>query len=37
MDTTVLAGIITIGATIAFTAGIAVFIWQDIKKKQHKH
>lgn len=37
IDNTVLAGIIAVGATIAFTAGIGVFIWHDIKKKkQHQ-
>ncbi len=36
MDDAVLAGILTVGATIAFTLGIGIFIWQDIKKKEHQ-
>ena len=37
MDDAVLAGIITVVASIAFIAGIGVFVWQDIKKKNAKH
>ena len=38
MDDAVLAGIITVGASIVFVIGIGVFIWQDMKKKkQPKH
>lgn len=36
MDDAVLAGIITVGATIAFFVGIGVFVWQDMKKQKHK-
>lgn len=38
MDDAVIAGLLAVGGSIAFISGIAIFVWQDIKKQQqNKH
>ena len=35
IDEVVLAGIIIVGLTIAFCAGVGIFIWKDAQKGKH--
>lgn len=37
MDDAVIAGLLAVGGSIVFILGIAVFVWQDIRKQKDKH
>lgn len=36
MDDAVIAGLLTVGASVVFVASIAVFVWHDMHKKNSK-
>lgn len=36
IDDTIIAGLLVVGSTIAFTVGIAWFVYQDIQAKKKK-
>ncbi len=36
IDEVVIAGLLIVGLTLAFCAGVGFFIWQDARKGEHR-